>query len=417
MKLVRVGRNDPCPCGSGKKYKKCCTGLPLPTPQTRPLPAREPQIREFETLLDTADVYEDLLLNEFSRARDQAFRRRDRASIESWLDRIETDHAAAFQSCWPWYFECRMANAVLDKPAEALWAHKGELVRLARECGETYGRVVDLLAWHGHTTLLAETAREALTFEEHVGSVYLGRDEFESDAVRYTLFRLLEETPDLDPFEPALRDRLPRLAGLSWEGVEIILYHLGGRGGPEWRMEALDPSLEDLDEDDVAWNLFELSLQFLGHLHRVEGIPYTRAELARAPLLRYLLWRVKAVWDAAGEPNPAELEQALVPDAKSIDFFLRKLGDIFAPFYYQWAALFQMIPAWLRFLVSRGLATRERSRSTLDELRSIGVEIVKRFEVCDVDPDLADALRPWPDLPRPSPSAAAVPPEAENSPS
>jgi len=20
----RVGRNDPCPCGSGKKYKKCC---------------------------------------------------------------------------------------------------------------------------------------------------------------------------------------------------------------------------------------------------------------------------------------------------------------------------------------------------------------------------------------------------------
>jgi preprotein translocase subunit SecA len=21
--LPRVGRNDPCPCGSGKKYKKC----------------------------------------------------------------------------------------------------------------------------------------------------------------------------------------------------------------------------------------------------------------------------------------------------------------------------------------------------------------------------------------------------------
>jgi uncharacterized protein len=22
-----VGRNDPCPCGSGKKFKKCCLGL------------------------------------------------------------------------------------------------------------------------------------------------------------------------------------------------------------------------------------------------------------------------------------------------------------------------------------------------------------------------------------------------------
>ncbi|MFN2512437.1 MAG: SEC-C metal-binding domain-containing protein [Pyrinomonadaceae bacterium] len=22
--MIQTGRNDPCPCGSGKKYKKCC---------------------------------------------------------------------------------------------------------------------------------------------------------------------------------------------------------------------------------------------------------------------------------------------------------------------------------------------------------------------------------------------------------
>ncbi|MCA6071111.1 MAG: SEC-C domain-containing protein [Endomicrobium sp.] len=22
--LNKIGRNDPCPCGSGEKYKKCC---------------------------------------------------------------------------------------------------------------------------------------------------------------------------------------------------------------------------------------------------------------------------------------------------------------------------------------------------------------------------------------------------------
>jgi hypothetical protein len=22
--MAKVGRNDPCPCGSGRKYKKCC---------------------------------------------------------------------------------------------------------------------------------------------------------------------------------------------------------------------------------------------------------------------------------------------------------------------------------------------------------------------------------------------------------
>ncbi len=24
--VKKIGRNEPCPCGSGKKYKKCCAG-------------------------------------------------------------------------------------------------------------------------------------------------------------------------------------------------------------------------------------------------------------------------------------------------------------------------------------------------------------------------------------------------------
>jgi uncharacterized protein len=27
----KVGRNDDCPCGSGKKFKKCCGAEPEPT--------------------------------------------------------------------------------------------------------------------------------------------------------------------------------------------------------------------------------------------------------------------------------------------------------------------------------------------------------------------------------------------------
>ena len=29
----RVGRNDPCPCGSGKKYKHCCLAKAEPPVQ------------------------------------------------------------------------------------------------------------------------------------------------------------------------------------------------------------------------------------------------------------------------------------------------------------------------------------------------------------------------------------------------
>jgi preprotein translocase subunit SecA len=34
----KVGRNDPCPCGSGKKYKKCCGAVTL-----RPAVGEEPE--------------------------------------------------------------------------------------------------------------------------------------------------------------------------------------------------------------------------------------------------------------------------------------------------------------------------------------------------------------------------------------
>jgi uncharacterized protein len=31
LRSTKVGRNDPCPCGSGKKFKKCCGSPALPT--------------------------------------------------------------------------------------------------------------------------------------------------------------------------------------------------------------------------------------------------------------------------------------------------------------------------------------------------------------------------------------------------
>jgi hypothetical protein len=39
MASRKVGRNDPCPCGSGKKYKKCCLGKEI-----EPLPNRATQL-------------------------------------------------------------------------------------------------------------------------------------------------------------------------------------------------------------------------------------------------------------------------------------------------------------------------------------------------------------------------------------
>jgi tetratricopeptide (TPR) repeat protein len=56
--MAKVGRNDPCPCGSGRKYKKCC----LPS-QSEPAPAAAVTTRgiaDFDLLLEDDDDLDEI---------------------------------------------------------------------------------------------------------------------------------------------------------------------------------------------------------------------------------------------------------------------------------------------------------------------------------------------------------------------
>jgi tetratricopeptide (TPR) repeat protein len=56
--MAKIGRNDPCSCGSGKKYKRCC----LAVDQAARTAAREPLDPGFSRLptIPTLDDYEEL---------------------------------------------------------------------------------------------------------------------------------------------------------------------------------------------------------------------------------------------------------------------------------------------------------------------------------------------------------------------
>jgi tetratricopeptide (TPR) repeat protein len=54
--MAKVGRNDPCPCGSGRKYKKCC----LPS-QSLPAPvAAAPENSDFDLLLEDDEDLDEI---------------------------------------------------------------------------------------------------------------------------------------------------------------------------------------------------------------------------------------------------------------------------------------------------------------------------------------------------------------------
>ena len=76
--MAKIGRNTPCPCGSGKKYKKCCLSLQQAGTQPEPYPAGfKPVYTELDLLsnsvmdlinenrLDEAEAASKRLLREY----------------------------------------------------------------------------------------------------------------------------------------------------------------------------------------------------------------------------------------------------------------------------------------------------------------------------------------------------------------
>jgi hypothetical protein len=74
----KLGRNDPCPCGSGKKYKKCCLR------KQRPGPGRQMR-KDMEELID-------LSLVPTAEARQQ--------SVEAWTQRSNDTSLTSVDHAW-----------------------------------------------------------------------------------------------------------------------------------------------------------------------------------------------------------------------------------------------------------------------------------------------------------------------------
>ena len=94
MQSVKVGRNDPCPCGSGKKFKKCCGEL-----QDYLEPTIDPFTR-FSNLMTGVKMKLDQFYNrEIRKVRRELQQHFLRFTVEGALPR---DHESIF-SDWLWF--------------------------------------------------------------------------------------------------------------------------------------------------------------------------------------------------------------------------------------------------------------------------------------------------------------------------
>jgi hypothetical protein len=340
---MSVGRNDPCPCGSGKKYKKCCqpkdeeaerareeeairakpAASPAPAaessprPQAPPLPdprlaAWDERWEEFEAadyeeqvalftrtldepgLMDGEMAFE--MLNELYH---QAVERQERDRFDALVAKLRERSPDVYAEEAHYLLDFLLTNALAAGRREAIPALARELAERADEDIDLFNNAVDQLAYHGHLSTLVEMMRLAWPKVQRSDEIISwGIEEFAERAADFEVFEYVEHHPRPDAHDPALRERLEPYVDFDLERLASFLAHLTGQAARPWTLSDFTfahrrrPARQGRDEaPEGAQNLYYLSAEFLGYLRREEGVPYPKGELARKHLQRFILER------------------------------------------------------------------------------------------------------------------------------
>ncbi len=453
---MKAGRNDPCPCGSGKKYKKCCLAAdrevslretaeispppssvasPRPVPSVTqehprhagptaparaaeaPTPARPPDPaveraeslwREFEsrdgearialfleTLEDAEAMADDMAFEMLNVLHADAVASGDRARFAECARALRERRPEVFDESGHYYLSWCLRDALAEGRQEVVPALAQELAARAGRDIDTFNRCVEVLGYHGQLGVLVEALRIAWPFVKSSDNIVpWGIREFAERGVSHEIYDYLEHTDSPDPADAALLDRIRFFIEEPDEDyLREFIGDLTGNSGRDWQADdfALRPPRsrrrDDWDEeeereapDQGARNLWRLINTFVGYLRREEGVPFPRGELVRHELYSYFLRRNAGDLD----PRPSMLEQAMNPKRKlpkpprpahplcpervTLDGHLAGLMGMLSGRYHTAAALFQAMPAWLRFLESRGLIDAGTSKKVAAEL-------------------------------------------------
>jgi hypothetical protein len=321
---------------------------------------------------------------------------------------------------------CRITNALATGQPDTAAALARELAMIADRAIDPFFQTVDQLAYHGQLQTLLDVIPIAWPrLKEGSDVLPWALDDLGSRAADFLMFDYLERGGSATAVDPELREQVNAYLNVRPEGLDEWLGFLAGQTERPWSMTdfAFKPPSKarrrdedeedefggDTGEDEGRRNLISLSAQFLGYLRREENVSYTRGEMGREQIVRYLFDRFDG--DLVPRPSMAETilggkkrkaqpptpppAHLLCPDRTTLDIYLGQLCNFLNLQYYKTAALFELIPAWLRFLEARGLIDASRREATLNELSGVRDDLLKVWGTADSDPALRQAMEHW----------------------
>ncbi len=96
-------------------------------------------------------------------------------------------------------------------------------------------------------------------------------------------------------------------------------------------------------------------------------------------------------------PKPPPPIHPLCPERITLEVCLAGMMGFSNALYYRSAALFEIVPAWLRFLEFRGLIDAQTRAKVIANLLPLHVELLRTWEKFRDDPALFRAAQRWPE--------------------
>ena len=414
--MARAGRNDPCPCGSGKKYKKCClakdeaaarqqvsqveadrfgwgasalpertgtadedlVGVPSLLP---PLPPRELAPEEqalddlwerfeaaspdehagiFTEALEAGQLDGETAYDMLDEILVEARRRGDLPAYERLVAHLQAEAPDLYREEAFYYSWTRLEND-LESGETGRVAELLAPFALEGDRGiDSFFRVIEMLEYYGQIRPLLVAMREAWPrVRDSKEITAYGRQEYAETILALTMLDYLETASSPDADDPGLRAALaPYMPDEARFGRRLRA--LMGQLGRSWLAEDFG---KRVSEESLYENLALLSFEWIGEAWRSEGQPLGKARLAQATLVEY---QVEQAADAGLRGT-----HLLVPKRKPLDHFLAGMLNPLNMQHRRVVALIELLPSYLRFLTTRGLASEVETAAAWKKLEDV----------------------------------------------
>ncbi len=375
-----------------------------------------------KTLDDPELMDDEMAFEMLSQLYDSTIKSDDREIWDSMLEQLQQRLPDVYAASRKYYLGWRITNMIATGRRERVKPLALEMAELAGNDVDQYAHVVDLLAYHGMLNELSEMSHAAWPHIKGSGNIMWGQNTFAEWGSDCVLFEQLEQTGELRHEDSELMQKLEYyFEDLQTERFSEYVKSIGGQSDRNFSLSEFktmsqkrrndrydDESEQVVLTPDARSALSSLLNIFIDYAHRVEGVPYTKAKLASENFFSYIYDRLVGKLEPRQsmlesmtnpqrkpKPKPKPPTHVLCPDHATLDRYLAGKLHFMNPQRYQVAATFELIPAWLRFLETKGLLESAMRESTLKDLGKLHATLCKLFDSDRSDPALSANMNRW----------------------